>query len=130
MKEDKTLTCRECGAEFVFSASEQEFYEEKDSQMNLDVVLLAVKPANNAWAMVNVHRVKCILQLVLSAVAKQKFHSVHLWTDQFIAAIASINLKNNNMYYKPATYVAGFLCFVSFICNICYNSRRRADIRE
>lgn len=29
MKEDKTLTCRECGAEFVFSASEQEFYEEK-----------------------------------------------------------------------------------------------------
>ncbi len=23
---DKTLTCRECGAEFVFSAGEQEFY--------------------------------------------------------------------------------------------------------
>ena len=29
MKEDKTLVCRECGTEFVFSASEQEFYEEK-----------------------------------------------------------------------------------------------------
>ena len=29
MKEDKTLACRECGAEFVFSASEQEFYEQK-----------------------------------------------------------------------------------------------------
>ena len=29
MKEDKTLTCCECGAEFVFTASEQEFYEEK-----------------------------------------------------------------------------------------------------
>ena len=29
MKEDKTLVCRECGKEFVFSASEQEFYEEK-----------------------------------------------------------------------------------------------------
>lgn len=27
--EDKTLTCRECGADFVFSASEQEFYAEK-----------------------------------------------------------------------------------------------------
>ena len=26
MKEDKTLVCRECGTEFVFSASEQEFY--------------------------------------------------------------------------------------------------------
>lgn len=29
MKEDKTLTCCECGNEFVFTASEQEFYEEK-----------------------------------------------------------------------------------------------------
>lgn len=27
--EDKTLTCKECGQEFVFSASEQEFYAEK-----------------------------------------------------------------------------------------------------
>lgn len=26
---DKTLTCKDCGAEFVFSASEQEFYAEK-----------------------------------------------------------------------------------------------------
>lgn len=29
MKEDKTLNCCECGSDFVFSASEQEFYEEK-----------------------------------------------------------------------------------------------------
>ncbi len=29
MFEDKTLTCRDCGSEFVFSASEQEFYAEK-----------------------------------------------------------------------------------------------------
>lgn len=27
--EDKTLTCVECGAEFTFSASEQEFFAEK-----------------------------------------------------------------------------------------------------
>ncbi|HLG71211.1 MAG TPA: zinc-ribbon domain containing protein [Chloroflexota bacterium] len=26
---DKTLTCRECGADFIFSAGEQEFYAEK-----------------------------------------------------------------------------------------------------
>ncbi len=26
---DKTLTCRECGVEFVFTASEQEFYASK-----------------------------------------------------------------------------------------------------
>jgi len=29
MFEDKTLTCKECGREFVFSASEQEFFAEK-----------------------------------------------------------------------------------------------------
>lgn len=26
---DKTLVCKECGEEFLFSASEQEFYAEK-----------------------------------------------------------------------------------------------------
>ncbi len=29
MYEDKTLKCKECGAEFVFTAGEQEFYAEK-----------------------------------------------------------------------------------------------------
>ena len=29
MYEDKTLVCKDCGAEFIFSAGEQEFYAEK-----------------------------------------------------------------------------------------------------
>mgnify|MGYP000940287769 CR=1 FL=1 len=29
MYEDKTLTCRDCGADFVFTAAEQEFFAEK-----------------------------------------------------------------------------------------------------
>jgi CxxC-x17-CxxC domain-containing protein len=29
MYEDKTLQCRECGAEFVFTAGEQEFFAQK-----------------------------------------------------------------------------------------------------
>ena len=29
MYEDKTLTCKECGEEFVFTAGEQEFFAEK-----------------------------------------------------------------------------------------------------
>jgi len=29
---DRTLTCKECGKEFLFSASEQEFYAEKNFQ--------------------------------------------------------------------------------------------------
>ncbi len=32
MYEDKTLICRDCGQEFVFSASEQAFYAEKGFQ--------------------------------------------------------------------------------------------------
>lgn len=30
MFEDKTLICKECGEEFVFTAGEQEFYAKKD----------------------------------------------------------------------------------------------------
>lgn len=29
MNQDKTLSCRDCGAEFVFTASEQDFFAEK-----------------------------------------------------------------------------------------------------
>ncbi len=32
MFEDKTLTCVDCGKEFVFTAGEQEFYAEKQYQ--------------------------------------------------------------------------------------------------
>lgn len=32
MYEDKTLTCKECGNEFVFTAGEQEFYAAKGFQ--------------------------------------------------------------------------------------------------
>ncbi|MEG0999135.1 MAG: zinc-ribbon domain containing protein [Clostridiales bacterium] len=32
MYSDKTLVCKECGEEFTFSASEQEFYAEKGFQ--------------------------------------------------------------------------------------------------
>ena len=32
MFEDKTLVCKECGKEFVFTAGEQEFYAEKGFQ--------------------------------------------------------------------------------------------------
>ena len=32
MYEDKTLICRECGAEFIFTASEQDFYAQKGFQ--------------------------------------------------------------------------------------------------
>ncbi|MEG0615771.1 MAG: zinc-ribbon domain containing protein [Oscillospiraceae bacterium] len=30
MSEDKTLVCKECGQEFIFTAGEQDFYAEKN----------------------------------------------------------------------------------------------------
>ena len=44
MFEDKTLKCVECGNDFVFSASEQEFYAEKASPMSRNAALPAVLP--------------------------------------------------------------------------------------
>ena len=41
MYEDKTLVCKECGNEFVFTAGEQEFYAERVSQTNHSVARLA-----------------------------------------------------------------------------------------
>lgn len=32
MYEDKTLKCKDCGAEFIFTAGEQEFYAERGFQ--------------------------------------------------------------------------------------------------
>jgi CxxC-x17-CxxC domain-containing protein len=32
MYEDRTMVCKDCGAEFVFTAGEQEFYAEKGFQ--------------------------------------------------------------------------------------------------
>ena len=37
---DKTLKCRDCGSEFVFSVGEQEFYKKKDLKMSQQDVYL------------------------------------------------------------------------------------------
>ena len=44
MFEDKTLKCKECGAEFVFTAGEQEFYAEKGFQNARPAVTRARTP--------------------------------------------------------------------------------------
>lgn len=50
MFEDKTLVCRECGKEFLFSASEQQFYADKGFQNEPGrcPVCRAARKANNA----------------------------------------------------------------------------------
>ena len=44
---DKTLVCRDCGSEFVFTTGEQEFYKEKDSLTNQQDVLLVEELKKN-----------------------------------------------------------------------------------
>ena len=45
MFEDKTLTCRECGQQFVFTASEQQFYAEKGFQNGRPLPRLPRRPS-------------------------------------------------------------------------------------
>lgn len=46
MYNDKTLTCKECGEEFIFSAGEQEFFAEKGFQ-NVPVRCKACRSKRN-----------------------------------------------------------------------------------
>lgn len=45
MYEDKTLVCKECGQEFVFTAGEQEFYAERGFQNEPSAASPAATPA-------------------------------------------------------------------------------------
>ena len=97
MKEDKTLVCRECGTEFVFSASEQESTKKKASQNEPGRCLVAVKLANNVWASTTSARLaKCSMLLAQNAVKTPKYRSVLPWIVRYIAANASMLAKANN----------------------------------
>ena len=66
--QDKTLTCKECGKEFIFTAGEQEFYAEKGFEN---------EPS------------------VQSAVKKRKFRSNRRTTARCTAAIASARERHS-----------------------------------
>lgn len=58
--QDKTLVCKDCGKEFVFSAGEQAFMQKKALKMNQHVAMNAViKDVANVKAEKN--SVRCIL---------------------------------------------------------------------
>ena len=44
MYKDKTLVCRDCGNNFTFTAGEQQFYAERDSQTNRSAAKHAATP--------------------------------------------------------------------------------------
>lgn len=97
MKEDKTLVCRECGTEFVFSASEQEFYEEKGFTNEPGRCPGCRQARNNVWASTTSARLaKCSMLLAQNAVKTPKYRSVLPWIVRYTAANASMLAKANN----------------------------------
>lgn len=85
MYEDKTLVCKECGNEFIFSAGEQEFYAEKGFVNEPQ----RCKACRSARKMPAEQIVYCILPYVLHVVEKQKFVLNQKKADLFTAANVS-----------------------------------------
>ena len=67
MYQDEKLVCEDCGAEFVFTAGEQEFYAEKTTE----------------------NTEKCMKQYALNAELKHRFHLNLFRAKKSFAKIAS-----------------------------------------
>ena len=78
MYEDKTLTCKECGAEFVFTAGEQEFYAAKGFA-RAAAMPVRMQPNRN---------VKCLWPPALPAEKKRRFRLSPVRIARFTAASA------------------------------------------
>lgn len=86
MYEDKTLVCKDCGAEFVFTAGEQEFYAEKGFVMSRSVARACRDAKKNASG--NKPERKCSPLLVQLAARKQEYRFSREKTVRYIAANA------------------------------------------
>ena len=83
MYEDKTLVCKECGKEFVFTAGEQEFYAERGFQ--------------NEPQRCKSCRVSSLPQPVLPVAARLAFRLSRSLTVRFIAASALQKCASSNI---------------------------------
>ena len=95
MYEDKTLVCKDCGKEFVFTAGEQEFYAEKGFQ-NRFAARNAAMPARPAVAPTIMARARCTRPFALSAAARRAYPLFPRTTVPSIAASASRRAEANN----------------------------------
>lgn len=84
MYEDKTLVCKDCGNEFVFTAGEQEFYAERDLSMSPSAAKLAVAQEKPPLAV----PVKCTTLFAPTAAQPARFPLSRGKTVRFIAASA------------------------------------------
>ena len=86
MYEDKTLVCKECGKEFVFTAGEQEFYAERGFQNEPQ----RCKECRDATRTPLVVPESTSPQPALPAAAKLVFRLSRSLTDPSIVATASL----------------------------------------
>ena len=95
MYEDKTLVCKECGNEFVFTAGEQEFYAEKGFVNEHSVAKLA----DRLVRMLLNRLVNFLKQPAQSAAVLQRFLSSQWKASLTTAAIALQRESNNRQTY-------------------------------
>ena len=79
MYEDKTLICKDCHKEFVFTAGEQEFYAEKG---------FVNEPQRCKACRRRRRQARCTRQFAMIAAESQEFLSSPARTSLFIAALA------------------------------------------
>lgn len=108
MYEDKTLVCKDCGNEFVFTAGEQEFYAEKALQTSH-------RDARNAVTKESMLHVNITTLFAHLAAKHARFRLLQAVTALFIAANASQNagriiLILNYIYINRAVLLR--LCFI------------------
>ena len=89
MYEDKTLVCKECGNEFVFTAGEQEFYAEKGFETSRS----AAKPAVRLAKKLLNQAVNITIQFVPNAAVLQEYRLNRLRAKNIIAVNALRNCK-------------------------------------
>ena len=91
MYEDITLTCKECGQEFVFTAGEQEFYAEKGFQ-NQPKMCKACRAAKKSAGQAKKEMLPASAQ---TAAAKRRFPSSPATTDLFTAVLATLQCASS-----------------------------------
>ena len=91
MNQDKTLTCRDCGAEFVFTAAEQDFFAEKGftNEPGRCPECRAARKQQNSGGRSG--RGKGSTQSAPTAEPKPRFPSVRVKIVPFTAATASVD---------------------------------------
>ena len=102
MYQDKTLVCKDCGKEFVFTAGEQAFYAEKGFTNEPQ----RCKPCRDARK----NQVKGTKEYFTEC------HSDQEKTDQFSAANASQQNRLNNQKIKHHRTVVLFICYFYYFC--------------